>query len=402
MPKAPEFPPLPVPGFKAAGVACHIKKTGARDLVVIASDTPATVAGVFTTNVVQAAPVTVSRQVVAGGTCRAIVANAGNANCFGGPRSMDDARAMARLTARALGCPEDQVAVASTGVIGQYLPMDKVRNGIAQAVAALKPDGWEDAAQGIRTTDLVPKWHSAHGSVGGTAVTVTGITKGSGMIHPNMATMLGFLCTDAAVDRDALQAALARATERTFNRITVDGDTSTNDCVLALANGHAGNTPALQGSPEWEQFAALLEDVCGVLARAIAADGEGATKLVTVAVDGADSEADALAVARQIATSNLVKTALFAADPNWGRVLAAAGQAGVPFDPNRVVIRFDDACLFADGGWQGADAEKRVAEVMKRGAYTIAVSIGSGPARATVWTCDLSYDYVRINAEYRS
>jgi glutamate N-acetyltransferase/amino-acid N-acetyltransferase len=406
MPNAPINPPKAVPGFSVAGISCGIKsaKDGipAPDLTVITCDRPASYAAVFTQNVVRAAPVLVSEALLDSGVCQAIVANSGNANACTGATGMTDAQTMTRLTAEALGIPQNTVAVASTGVIGQTLPMDKINAGIAKAVSALSPDGWQAAAEAICTTDLVPKWHSVEAKIAGHTVHMTGIAKGSGMIHPNMATMLGFVACDANIGPAALQTAVSQAVSRTFNRITVDGDTSTNDCVLTMASRYAGSDEILENSPEWETLVTLLEEVCGVLARAIVADGEGATKLVTVTVEGTETEDQAEAMARQIAMSSLVKTALFAADPNWGRVLAAAGQAGIPFNPDHATLHFDNHCLYAAGAWQGEQAEQAVGEVMAGDTYTITLAVGNGPASATIWTCDLSYDYVRINAEYRT
>jgi len=395
-------PPLAVAGFSASGLACGIKKSAGPDLMVLASEEPAAVAGVFTRNVVQAAPVTWTRRVVATGTCRAIVANSGNANACTGPQGEADAAEMAALVGAALEVPPDQVAVASTGVIGQALPMPKLRQGIPRAVAGLRPDGWNIAAEAIRTTDTVAKHHSAVAQVGDVPVTVTGIAKGSGMIHPDMATMLAFLATDAPVEGGALQRALAGAVARTFNRITVDGCTSTNDCVLLLAGGGAGGPVLTQEAPGWDAFTALVHEVCDALAAAIVADGEGATKRVTVTVTGLSTEAEAVAVAKAVAASPLVKTALFGADPNWGRILAAAGQAGVAFDPDRAELHIGDQALLKDGRHLGAEAEAAAAGVMAARAYGITLGLGDGPGAASVRTCDFSYDYVRINADYRS
>lgn len=394
--------PLPVPGFSAAGLVCGIKKRGERDLMVIASERPATVAGVFTRNVVQAAPLTVTRRVVSAGTCRAVVANSGNANACTGPEGLANAQRMALLCGEALGIPPETVAVASTGVIGQPLPMDKLEAGIPRAVGALAPDGWGEAADAIRTTDTFAKHHAATARIGERTVTVTGIGKGSGMIHPDMATMLAFLATDAPVSAANLKELLTGVTEATFNRITVDGDTSTNDCVLLLAGGAAGGPDLAPGEPGWTDFAGLVRQVCDALARDIVADGEGATKLVTVTVRGAGAEADALRVARQVATSSLVKTALFGADPNWGRLLAAAGQAGVPFDPDAATIHIGATPLVRDGAYLGPEAEAEAAKVMASHAYPITITLGKGPGEASIRTCDFSYDYVRINADYRT
>jgi glutamate N-acetyltransferase / amino-acid N-acetyltransferase len=395
-------PPPAVAGFSAWGLPCGIKKTAAADLMVLACERPAAFAAVFTRNVVQAAPVTWTRHVAAAGACRAIVANSGNANACTGPQGDADAAEMAALVGQALGAPATQVAVASTGVIGQFLPMPKLRQGIPRAVAALRPDGWLMAAEAIRTTDTVAKHRSARGRAGEVPVTVTGIAKGSGMIHPDMATMLAFLATDAPVAAADLQRALGPAAERTFNRITVDGCTSTNDCVLMLAGGGAGGPQLTPEAPGWAAFAALVQEVCDGLAAAIVADGEGATKQVTLTVTGLKSEAEALAVAKAVATSPLVKTALFGADPNWGRILAAAGQAGVAFDPGRAALHIGGRALLKDGRHLGPEAEAAAAGAMAARAYGITLGLGDGPGAASVRTCDFSYDYVRINADYRS
>jgi glutamate N-acetyltransferase/amino-acid N-acetyltransferase len=394
--------PLPVPGFTAAGLACGIKKHGGPDLMLIASETPAAFTGVFTRNVVQAAPVTLTRQVAAAGACRAVVANSGNANACTGPQGLEDARATQRLVGGALGVPAEQVAVCSTGVIGEPLPMDRLAPGIPLAAGALSADGWEDAAEAIRTTDTRAKCHAGTVEADGRVLTVTGIAKGSGMIHPDMATMLAFLATDAPVAPGDLKTLLARTVEATFNRITVDGDTSTNDCVLLLAGGRAGGPALAPDRPGWDGFAALVRRVCDALATAIVADGEGATKVVTVSVRGLPTDAEALKVARQVATSSLVKTALFGADPNWGRLLSAAGQAGVPFDPEAASVTIGIAPLVRDGAHLGPEAEAAAAKVMATTAYPILLELGNGPGTASVRTCDLSYDYVRINADYRS
>jgi glutamate N-acetyltransferase/amino-acid N-acetyltransferase len=395
-------PPLPVAGFTAGGLPCGIKKTGAPDLMVIAAEGPAALAGVFTRNVVQAAPVTWTRKVVGAGTCRAIVANSGNANACTGPQGEADAAEIAALVGAALDVAPEEVAVASTGVIGQPLPMAKLRQGIPRAVADLRPDGWSTAAEALRTTDTVAKHRSARGQVGEVPVTVTGIAKGSGMIHPDMATMLAFLATDAPVDGADLRRTLAGTVARTFNRITVDGCTSTNDCVLLMAGGGAGGPVLTPDTPGWAVFTGLVHEVCDALAAAIVADGEGATKQVTFTVTGLPTEAEAVAVAKAVAASPLVKTALFGADPNWGRILAAAGQAGVRFDPARAALHVGDQALLKEGRHLGPEAEAAAAGVMAARAYGITLGLGDGPGAASVRTCDFSYDYVRINADYRT
>ncbi len=403
-PAPPTHGPLPVAGFSSAGVACGIKANGNRDLLVVTSDRPATVAGVFTLNRVQAAPLHVSRQVVTGGVCRAVVINSGNANACTGDTGLTDARSMVRLCAHQLDLPTEQVAVCSTGVIGAPLPMTQVEAGIADACGQLSADGWADSADALRTTDLVAKAHTVQGVVNGREITLTAIAKGSGMIHPNMATMLGLVATDASITADALQAALSQANGRTFNRISVDGDTSTNDCVLVLANGQ--DEPITCEHPDWAVFADLLEAVLSPLAQAIVADGEGATKLVTVQVEGAQTELQAEQLARQIARSSLVKTALFGNDPNWGRIVAAAGQAAgehdIPLNSNDCSLQIAGVAILAAGKWLGSDAEAAASEAMLADAYTVCLRVGDGDAAATMWTCDLSYDYVRINAEYRT
>lgn len=395
-------PLLPVPGFTASGLHSGIKKNGKPDLMLIASDRPASVAGAFTTNIVRAAPVEHSRSVVAAGSCQAIICNSGNANAYTGPQGAADCAEMAALTALTLGISADQVLVASTGVISQTLPMNAVRSGIPKVATELAADGWRAASEAILTTDLVAKCHSTTFQANGRTITVSGIAKGSGMIHPNMATMLAFVATDAPVASAHLQPLLADVTEQTFNRITVDGDTSTNDCVLLLANGAAGGQPLVPDAPEWNAFSCAVYEVCDNLARAIVADGEGATKMVTVTVSGLASEDDALRVARQIATSSLVKTALFGSDPNWGRLIAAAGQAGVPFDPPRASLTIGNVPLVKHGSYLGAKAEASCGQVMAGDEFTIELSLGEGDGSASVVTCDLSYDYVRINADYRS
>ncbi len=386
-------------GFRATGVSCGLKSGGKLDLAVIASDRAAAAAAVFTTNLVCGAPVVVSKEHVADGALRAVVVNSGNANACTGPRGEADAREMCRRTAKALGIDEREVAVASTGVIGHPLPMGKIRTGIDNACASLSPTGSSDAAAAIMTTDTVPKAAVRTLDVEGHTVTVGGICKGSGMIAPKLATMLAFLTTDAQVAGTDLQDLLAATAERTFNRVTVDSDTSTSDTVVVLANGASGAPALTPGTAAWELFAEAFAAVAGELARAIAADGEGATKFVTVQVTWAATETDADRVARVVAESPLVKTAIFGGDPNWGRIAAAAGRSGVSFDPHELRIFAGDVLLFSD--CQPADYDLKAAEAaFREKAVTITVELGAGEARAEVYTCDLTYDYVRINAEY--
>ena len=386
-------------GFSASGVAAGVKANAALDLAVIASDRPACAAGLFTTNLVCGAPVDVSQRHIEGGTARAIVVNAGNANACTGERGEADALEMCRRTAAALGCDAGQVLVASTGVIGRPLAMDRIALGIDAAVDALGPEGGDDAARAIMTTDTVPKTAARTLDVGGTRVTIGGMCKGAGMIAPRLGTMLAFVTTDATLSATALGTALADAVEQTFNRVTVDGDTSTSDMVLALANGAAGAPEIQPGTRAFAAFASELTALCRELARKIAQDGEGATTFVTVRVDGALSDDDALRAARTVAESPLVKTAVFGNDPNWGRIAAALGRSGAQFYPHRLRIRLDDLLIFEDGqptSFDQADAERIVGQP----ALTIAADLGSGSAHAEMYTCDLSYDYVRINADY--
>ncbi len=393
-------------GFRAAGVSASIKASGRPDVALVVSDTPATAAAVFTLNKVQAAPVLVSKEHLAksGGIVRAIVVNSGCANACTGDAGMADARTMAAETAKLAGCPPEQVLVASTGVIGVNLPMDKLKTGIPKAFAALGIDGGSQAAQAIMTTDPFPKEAAATFDVGGKTVTVGGMAKGSGMIGPNMAphaphaTMLAFLTTDAAVAQPLLARALVEVVDDTFNAITVDGDTSTNDTAMLLASGASGATV---GEAEYAAFLKALRAVCLELALGIVRGGEGATKLVTVTVSGAASVGDARKTAMAIATSLLVKTAIHGGDPNWGRLIAVAGRAGVPFDPQRAKVTIGSIVLF-DNGRPYDDRAPQAAEYLRATDVSVGVDLGVGAASSTVWTCDLSAEYVKINADYRT
>jgi glutamate N-acetyltransferase/amino-acid N-acetyltransferase len=389
-----------VPGFRSAGVRAGIKTRGP-DIALIVSDVPAAVAGVFTRSTVVGAPVTISRERVRRGIARAIIANAGCSNVAMGARGLRDARTMTALAARAVGCKPDEVLVASTGVIGHPLPMDKVEAGIAAAGKALRADGLARAGRAILTTDLTLKCVSVRTRIDGRPVTLAGIAKGSGMIEPNLATMLSFLITDAAVAPALLRKLLRAAADESFNRVTVDGETSTSDTVLLLANGVAGN-PVLRDaiSAGAKRFAAALGELTQELARAIARDGEGATKLVTVRVSGAASAADAVRVAKRIANSMLVKTALFGGDPNWGRILQTAGAARAAIAQGRAEVKLGGVTVFRRGSPTGAVARRRAGRALARKEVDVELDLGVGRYAATVWTCDLSYDYVKINAEY--
>ncbi|HEU4754471.1 MAG TPA: bifunctional glutamate N-acetyltransferase/amino-acid acetyltransferase ArgJ [Armatimonadota bacterium] len=384
-------------GFRAAGVAAGIKPSGNPDVALIVSDRPAAAAGVFTTNRVCAAPVLVSREHLRGGHARAIAVNAGNANACTGEEGMRAARRMASLTAGLLGARPEEVLVASTGVIGRPLPLERVERGLREAVAALQPDG-ASAARAIMTTDTRPKEVAVEVPVDGDSIRIGGICKGSGMIAPNMATLLAFVTTDAEVWPEILQAELRSAVEQTFNCVTVDGDCSTNDTLLLLANGLSG-VRIIPGSPAQSAFSEGLLHVCTHLAKELARDGEGATKLVEIRVSGARSASAARKVGLSIANSPLVKTALFGNDPNWGRILCAAGYSGVALDPNRLALTVCGIPLVREGEPLPFD-EAATSTALKVPEVLVHLDLGQGKAHATVWTCDLSYDYVRINAEY--
>lgn len=391
-----------VPGMLAAGIGAGIKKGDVLDLALIASEREATVAGVFTLNKVVAAPVILDRQRVRRGKGRAILVNSGNANACTGRQGYADAVKMAALTGKALRLRSEDVFVASTGVIGKLLPMERIEAAIPVLASRLRRDGGEDAARAIMTTDTTVKMAAASDTIGGRMITLGGIAKGSGMIHPNMATMLAFLATDAVVPRAILQRGLRQAADRSFNRIPVDGDTSTNDMVLCLANGVAGNRPVASGSADARRFQALLDHVCLDLAKKIAWDGEGATKCVELRVTRARTTSEAVRIAVAIATSSLVKTAWFGEDANWGRIMAAIGRAGVRIAPGRIAITYGDVPVVRRGTGLGPAAEEQANSVLKGRTFTLTVDLGIGHAEAMVWTTDLSPEYVKINASYRS
>ncbi|MBC7266905.1 MAG: bifunctional glutamate N-acetyltransferase/amino-acid acetyltransferase ArgJ [Coriobacteriia bacterium] len=388
-------------GFLGAATSAGIKRSGKRDLALIVAEERCPAAAVFTRNAMAAAPVVVSREHVADGYARAVVVNAGNANACTGERGVADARAMAAAVAEALGCDAADVLVASTGVIGVPLPMDLVLGGIAEAADGLDVVTGDAVAEAIMTTDTFPKQLAVRLDVDGRSYTVGGVAKGSGMIRPDMATMLAFLTTDAPLDASACDAALRAAVARTFNRVTVDSDTSTNDMCVLMASGTAGGAPIAPADPRFERIAAAVEHVCGELAKMIARDGEGATKLVTVTVTGARDEADAERAAFAIAESPLVKTAIFGGDANWGRVAMAIGKSGAALDPARVRIVFAGV-LTCENGTAVAFSEEEAARALAEPQVEIVADLGVGSATATVWTCDLTYEYVRINGEYRS
>ena len=394
--------PLTVAGIRLGTTRAGIKYADRRDLVVIEVAAETRAAAVFTQNAFCAAPVIVARAHLAAAYPRYLVINTGNANAGTGRQGLVDAEASCRALAEQAGCRPEEVLPFSTGVIGEPLPLDRLIAGLPAALAALRPDGWAEAAHGIMTTDTRPKWASRRLAYGGRKVTVTGIAKGAGMIRPDMATLLAFVATDAAADERLLRQVLTEAVADSFNAITVDGDTSTNDACLLLATGQSGaSVPAI--GADYERFAVTVREVCVDLAQAIIRDGEGATKFITVQVQSGRDVAECRQVAFTIAHSPLVKTAFFASDPNWGRILAAVGRAGLAeLNLERVVIHLDEVCIVRDGGRAPDYTEEQGQRVMRRPDITIRVELGRGDASARIWTTDLSFDYVRINAEYRT
>lgn len=388
-------------GFTAAGVKAGIKKSGNLDVAVIYTKTQAVVAGTFTQNKVAAAPVYVSKEVVATGTAHAIVANAGCANACTGQQGLDDAHKMAQIAADKLGVNADDVIVGSTGVIGVNLPMDKLEAGIKDAVANLSADGSDNAGRAIITTDTHSKSVTCEFELSGKTVRMGAIAKGSGMIRPNMATMLCYITTDIAIDQALLQKAVSGCVEKSFNMISVDGDMSTNDMVIVLANGEANNAKITEENADYQIFFDKLMMLCTELAKQIAADGEGASKFLTINVKGAKSFADAKTVGMAIANSPLVKTAFFGEDPNWGRVICAVGYSGADMVPEKTVVKFGGITIFANGTGATYD-EKALAHVMKEKDIVIDIELNMGQEDATVWSCDLSYEYVKINGEYHT
>jgi glutamate N-acetyltransferase/amino-acid N-acetyltransferase len=387
-------------GFLATGVKAYIKKDK-KDLAVIYSEVPAAAAGVFTTNKVKAAPLLVTKEHIKNGRARAVVVNAGNANACTGEQGFDNAVATAQRAGELLKIDPHDVIVTSTGVIGVQLPMDRVLAGVEKAVSKLGRDGGAKAAKAIMTTDTIPKEIAVEFIIGGKKTVIGAMAKGSGMIHPNMATMLGFVTTDTAVSPALLDRALRYAVNRTFNMVTVDGDTSTNDMVVVLANGLAGNPKITAEDEDYIAFRDALLYVCTYLARMIARDGEGATKLVEVRVVNAASEEDAKKAAKAVANSNLVKTAIFGEDANWGRIICAVGYSGAEFDPARVDISIGDEKMCQDGTPLNF-SEERAKKILEQDEVTILVDMKNGTAEAVAWTCDFSYDYVKINADYRT
>jgi len=394
---------VPVPGIRLGTACAGIKKPDRRDLVVMEIAAGARSAAVFTRNAFCAAPVIVARNHLASAPPRYLLINTGNANAGTGEPGLRDAQRCCEAMAQVAGCATAEVLPFSTGVIGEPLPVQRIVAGLPTAYANLSVTGWDDAAHGIMTTDTVTKGSSRQVQINGHTVTVTGIAKGSGMIRPDMATMLAFVATDAACDAQVLQQCLNDAVEKSFNRITVDGDTSTNDACVLIATGHADAPVNSVTSAAYKIFCGAVTEVCTELAQAVVRDGEGATKLITVDVQGGASDEECAQVAYAVAHSPLVKTAFFASDPNWGRILAAVGRAGVTnLDVSRIDVYLDDVCIVQNGGRAPTYSEALGQQVMKRDEITVRILLGRGNHHTQVWTCDFSYDYVRINAEYRS
>jgi len=392
-----------VKGFRFAGVHGGIKADGGLDLGLVFANEPAVASAVFTRNRVRAAPVTISERRIAKGQCQAILANSGNANACTGKQGQQAALQLTRAVARSLRVTPAMVAPASTGVIGVQLPRARIEAAIPALVEDLSDAGAKRFARAIMTTDRTPKTAEAELQVGKTTCRILGIAKGAGMIHPNMATTLAFITTDAPLRRAALSRLLHQVTEQTFNRATVDGDTSTNDSIYALASGAATSRVVEEKTAAGRRFAGALAEVLESLAKAIVADGEGAEHLVRIEVHGARTDADAVQIARTIASSQLVKTALYGCDPNWGRILAAAGRSGARFNPDHISIEIEGIRIFEEGTpVMMAKTEAKVSRIMKRREYSISVRVGRGRGLGHYWTCDLGHEYVRINADYRT
>jgi glutamate N-acetyltransferase/amino-acid N-acetyltransferase len=393
---------MDIKGFQFSAVEAAIKKPGRKDLALIFSEVPAQACAVFTLNAVKAAPVLLSAERIRGRSAQALLVNSGNANACTGEMGMVVSRESTHLVSEGLGISEDSVQVSSTGVIGVQMPLERIRSAIPTLIEGLPSGTLDDIAQAIMTTDTFPKMEARSGQAGGRNYTVAGIAKGAGMIMPNMATMLSFIITDANVDAEFLDRTFRKAVDASFNVITVDGDMSTNDTCLIMANGMAGNRIITAGTPEAESFEILLHDVLLSLAKQIVKDGEGATKFVEVRVTGAEHDADAKQAAMSIANSSLVKTAFFGQDANWGRIFAAVGYSGARVDQSRLSLSFDDVRMAHNGIFAGGDAETRGTEVLRKKEFTVTVDLGLGEGASTVYTSDLSHEYVSINADYRS
>jgi len=388
-------------GFLAVGTACGLKKNGKKDLAVISSEDLAAAAGVFTTNVVKGHSLQVTMEHIKSGYARALIINSGNANACVGEQGYKDAKEMAALTAKLLDCEPEDILVGSTGVIGMSLSMPAVRSGIRDCIANLSSEGGHDAEEAIMTTDLVAKEIAVEFEIQDEKVRIGGMAKGSGMVHPNMATMIGVITTDVNISKGLLEKALKDIVSRTFNRVSVDGDTSVCDMVIMLANGTADNTGILKDDYEYTKFKDALELVCTALARMIAKDGEGATKLIEIIADGALSSEDAYKVVCSVAKSPLVKTAIFGEDANWGRIITAVGYSTAQFDPNLVDISIGSLMVCRNGTAVDFD-EKEAKKILKDREIKITINLKRGKFSDRMWTCDFSCDYVKINGSYRS
>ena len=391
-----------VNGFLFSGISSGIKKNGSRDLGLIYSEVPAQVAGLFTTNAVKAAPVQLDMDRIKGGLCQALIVNSGNANACTGSQGLRDARRISSLVAKRLGMDEQLVFVSSTGVIGTPLPFNKIKEGIPKLIEALSPEGWMKTVEAIMTTDTFPKVEVATCRIKGKQVKLCGMVKGAGMIRPNLATMLSFLVTDANVEVPLLQRMLEKAAEVSYNRITVDGETSTNDTVLLVANGKAGHPSLNRMDRDGKKFQSMLSEVCQNLAKSLVKDGEGATKFIEILIQGARDREDAKQAAYAVAHSPLVKTAFFGEDANWGRILCALGHSGAQINPNHIDVFFDKVPIVKNGMGTGSRVEERASQILKKKSFKVTVDLHKGKSQFSVFTTDLSIDYVKINASYRS
>jgi glutamate N-acetyltransferase/amino-acid N-acetyltransferase len=391
-----------VNGFLFSGISSGIKKDGSRDLGLIYSEVPAQVAGLFTTNAVKAAPVQLDRERVKGGFCQALIVNSGNANACTGSQGLRDARRISSWVAKRLGIGEQLVFVSSTGVIGIPLPLNKIKEGIPKLIEALSPADWMKTVEAIMTTDTFPKVEVATCRIKGKQVKLCGMVKGAGMIRPNLATMLSFLVTDANLKAPLLQRMLEGATEVSYNCITVDGETSTNDTVLLLANGKADHPSLNRMDRDGKKFQSMLSEVCQNLAKSLVKDGEGATKFIEILVRGTRNREDAKQAAYAVAHSPLVKTAFFGEDANWGRILCALGHSGSQINPNRIDVFFDKVPVVKNGMGAGPQLEEQASQILKKKSFKVTIDLHQGKSQFSVFTTDLSIDYVKINASYRS
>jgi len=391
-----------VEGFLFSGIPAGIKKDGKRDLGLIYSEVPAQVAGLFTTNVVKAAPVQLDRERIKKGLCQAIVVNSGNANACTGSQGLRDAKRVSSLVAERLGIDERLVFSSSTGVIGSRLPMKKIEEGIPELTEELSSDAWMKTVEAMMTTDTFPKVEVATCRIKGKQVKLCGMVKGAGMIRPDLATMLSFLVTDACIKAPLLQRMLEKAAEASFNRITIDGETSTNDTVLLLANGKAGHASLNRMDRDADAFQSMLSKVCRSLAESVVKDGEGATKLIEILIRRARNIEEAEQAAYAVAHSPLVKTAFFGEDANWGRILCALGYSGVHIDPNKIDLFLDKALIVKKGIGVGSRSEEKAGQILKKKSFKVTVDLHQGKSQFSVLTTDLSLDYVKINASYRS